>query len=59
VTLRFKGDYTALRAAMDRAVASVPGLGWTRLEMEGQGDGAVTVDAEASILALPEGANRP
>jgi hypothetical protein len=54
-TLRFAGDYTALRAALDRASALVPGLGWTRLEMEGPGDGTVTVNAEASILALAEG----
>lgn len=55
LSVRAKGDYTQLRPALDRATAVVPGLGWTRIELESQGDGIVTVVADLAIVALQGG----
>lgn len=57
VSLRFAGDYLRLQEAVGRAGAAIPALGWTRLEMEGRGDGRVVVQADAVIVALPDGAD--
>lgn len=55
LSVRAKGDYTQLRPALERAAAAVPGLGWTRIELESQGDGVVTVVADLVIVALQGG----
>ncbi len=52
VGLRFEGSYVGLRDVVERVSGSVPGAAWVRMEMEGKGDGNVTVNAELAIVAV-------
>lgn len=49
--LQLRGSYTDLARALDRVRASVPAAAWTRLELEGEGDGNVRVGAQLTMLA--------
>jgi hypothetical protein len=52
VSLRFRGNYLKLADAINETRENIPGLEWTRLELEGQGDGDVAVNGEVIILGL-------
>lgn len=52
LSIRFEGDYLKLLDALERVVEEIPGAGWVRLEIEGQGTGTVSVDADLRMLGV-------
>lgn len=54
--LQLSGSYADLAQALSRVRASVPSVAWSRLELEGEGDGNLRVTAQLTMLARKGGA---